>query len=176
MIDMPTSTQLSRERTIRWDDPRALAAAGQTMNGRDFLEAMLQGELPLPPICHLVDFTIDRVADGLVAIALRPQESQYNPIGSVHGGIVATVLDSVMGCTVHTRLPIGRAYTTLEIKVNYLRGVTRETGLMNAVGRVIHLGRQTAVAEASLLDASERVYAQASTTCLIFEAAQPRKP
>jgi acyl-coenzyme A thioesterase PaaI-like protein len=94
MIDMPTlSAQLPRERTIRWDDPRALAAAGQTMSGRDFLEAMLRGDVPLPPICHLVDFSIDRVDDGRVEMVLKPQESQYNPIGSVHGGIIATVLD-----------------------------------------------------------------------------------
>jgi uncharacterized protein (TIGR00369 family) len=161
--------QLPRKRIIQWDDPAALAEAGQTMSGRDFLDAMLRGELPPPPICHLVDFTFDRIDDGRVEMVLKPQESQYNAIGSVHGGIIATVLDSVMGCAVHTRLPVGRAYTTLEIKVNYLRGVSRETGPMTAVGRVIHLGRQTAMAEASLSDASGRLFAKASTTCLIFE-------
>ncbi len=109
-------------------------------------------------------------------MVLRPQESQYNPIGSVHGGIIATVLDSVMGCAVHTKLPVARAYTTLEIKVNYLRGVNRETGPMKAIGRVIHLGRQTAMAEASLWDASGRLSAQASTTCLIFEVVPPGQP
>jgi uncharacterized protein (TIGR00369 family) len=177
MMDMPTlSAQLPRERTIRWDDPRALAAAGQTMSGRDFLEAMLRGDVPLPPICRLVDFSIDRVGDGSVEMVLKPQESQYNPIGSVHGGIIATVLDSVMGCAVHTKLPFGRAYTTLEIKVNYLRGVNRDSGPMKAVGRVIHLGRQTAMAEASLSDASGRLFAQASTTCLIFEVVPDREP
>jgi uncharacterized protein (TIGR00369 family) len=170
MIDMATpSPQLPRERIIRWDDPVALAEAGRMMSGRDFLDAMLQGKLPSPPIFHLVDFTFGRIDGGRVEMVLKPQESQYNPIGSVHGGIIATVLDSVMACAVLSKLPVGRASTTLEIKVNYLRGVNRETGPMTAVGRVIHLGRQTAMAEASLSDASGKLYAQASTTCLIFD-------
>jgi uncharacterized protein (TIGR00369 family) len=170
VIDMATvAPQLPRERIIHWDDPFALAKAGRTMSGRNFLDAVLRGELPPPPICHLVDFTFERIDDGRVEMVLTPQESQYNPIGSVHGGIIATVLDSVMGCAVHTKLPLGRAYTTLEIKVNYLRGVNCESGPMTAIGRVIHLGRQTAMAEASLLDASRKLFAQATTTCLIFD-------
>jgi uncharacterized protein (TIGR00369 family) len=177
VIDMATvSPQLPRERIIHWDDPHALAEAGQTMSGRDFLDAMLRGELPPPPIFHLVDFAFDRVDDGRVEMVLKPQESQYNPIGSVHGGIIATVLDSVMACAVLTKLPVGRASTTLEIKVNYLRGVNRETGPLTAVGRVIHLGRQTAMAEASLSDASGKLYAQASTTCLIFDVPAQAAP
>jgi uncharacterized protein (TIGR00369 family) len=177
VIGMATvSPQLPRERSIHWDDPGALAEAGQTMSGRDFLDAILRGELPSPPICHLVDFTFDRVDDGRVEMVLTPQESQYNPIGSVHGGIIATVLDSVMAAAVQTKLPVGRAYTTLEIKVNYLRGVNRETGPMTAVGSVIHLGRRTAMAEASLSDAGGKLYAQASTTCLLFDVPGPSVP
>jgi uncharacterized protein (TIGR00369 family) len=159
----------SRERTIRWDDPRALAEAGRVASGRDFLDAIFRGALPAPPICHLVDFTFERIDDGRVAMLLTPQESQYNPIGSVHGGIIATVLDSVMGCAVHTKLPLGRAYTTLEIKVNYLRSVKRETGPMTAIGWVVHLGRQTAMAEAHLSDTRGKLFAQASATCLILD-------
>jgi uncharacterized protein (TIGR00369 family) len=170
VIDVAIVTpQFARERVIHWDDPRALAEAGRAMSGRDFLDAVLRGALPSPPICHLVDFTFERIDDGRVAMVLTPQESQYNPIGSVHGGIIATVLDSVMGCAVHTKLPLGRTYTTLEIKVNYLRGVNRETGPMSAVGWVVHLGHQTAMAEASLSDARGKLFAQASTTCLIFD-------
>ncbi len=93
------------------------------MSGRDFLDAMLRGELPLPPICHLVDFTSDRIDIGRVEMALKPRESQYNRIVSVHGGIIATVLNSVMGCAVHAKLPVGRAYTKLD-------GRTREAALM----------------------------------------------
>jgi acyl-coenzyme A thioesterase PaaI-like protein len=111
VIGMPTvSPQLRRERAIHWDDPGALAEAGQTMSGRAFLDAILRGELPSPPICHLVDFTFDRIDDGRVEMVLTPQESQYNPIGSVHGGIIATVLDSVMAGAVHTKLPGGESH------------------------------------------------------------------
>lgn len=171
-----TSAHASRERIIRWDDPQALAKAGRSMAGRDFLDAILRGDIPLPPICHLANFNFDIVDDGRVEMILTPHESQYNPIGSVHGGIIATVLDSVLGCAVHTRLPLGKGYTTLEIKVNYLRGITSESGPMRAIGRVLHFGNRTAMAEASLTDASGRLCSQASTTCLIFEIAPHRKP
>jgi uncharacterized protein (TIGR00369 family) len=151
-----TSPQLSRTRTIHWDDPGALAEAGQTMSGRDFLDAILRGELPHPPVCQLVDLTFNRIDDGQVEMLLKPDEAQYNPIGSMHGGIIATALDSVVGCGAHT---------TLEIKVNYLRGVTREIGPMRAIGRVMHFGRRTAMAEGSLSDVSGKLFGQASTTC-----------
>jgi uncharacterized protein (TIGR00369 family) len=160
---------LLRERTIRGDDPSALADAGRARSGRDFLEAVLQGMLPLTPISHLPGITFKRIDDGRVEMMLTPQESQYNPVGSVHGGIIATVLDSVMGCAVHTKLPLGRSYTTLEIKVSYLRGVNRETGPMSVIGWVVHLGRKTAMVEASLSDMHGRLFARASTTCLIFD-------
>lgn len=163
-----------RERLVRWEDPQALAEAGRTMSGRAFLEAIGRGDLPAPPVSQLVDFTFGAVDDGRVEMMLRPHEAQYNPIGSVHGGIIATILDSVMGCAVHSLLPEGRAYTTLEIKVNYLRAITRDTGLMTAVGRVLHLGGRTAMAEASLSDAHGKLYAQASTTCLVFDLPPPR--
>jgi uncharacterized protein (TIGR00369 family) len=161
--------EVLRERLVRWDDPQALAEAGRAMSGRAFLDAMVRGELPSPPVCDLVGFTIESVEDGRVTMVMRAQESQYNPIGMVHGGIIATVLDSVMGCAVHTKLPVGRGYTTLEIKVNYLRAVREANGLMRAVGTVIHFGRQTAMAEASFLDADGKLHAQSNTTCLLFD-------
>ena len=163
------SPQLPRARTIHWDDPGALAEAGQTMSGRDFLDAILRGERPHPPACQLVDLTFNRIDDGQVEMLLKPDEAQYNPIGSVHGGIIATALDSVVGCGVHSKLQVGQAHTTLEIKVNYLRGVTREIGPMRAIGRVMHFGRRTAMAEGSLSDVSGKLFAQASTICLILD-------
>jgi uncharacterized protein (TIGR00369 family) len=159
----------TRERIVRWDDPKILADAGRRMSGRAFFEAIMRGELPPPPICQLVDFNVESVEDGRITMLARPNESHYNPIGSVHGGIIATLLDSVMGCAVHTKLPAGRGYTSLEIKVNYLRAVRDETGPVRAIGKVIHLGRQTAMAEASLVDAEGKLYAQANTTCLLFD-------
>lgn len=158
-----------RRRVILWSDPVDLAAAGRTKSGRDFLETVLRGDLPLPPICKLVDFSFEEFGDGRAVMVLRPGEAHYNPIGSVHGGIIATVLDSVMGCAVHTKLPAGLAYTTLEIKVNYLQPVTAASGPMRAVGSVVHAGRRTAMAEGTLVDASGKIHAQASTTCLIFQ-------
>lgn len=162
-----------RERLVRWEDPIALAVAARTMSGRDFLETVLRGDLPLPPICNLVDFSFEEFGDGRAVMALRPYEAQYNPIGSVHGGVIATVLDSVMGCAVHTKLPAGRGYTTLEIKVNYLRAVSLESGSMRAIGKVVHAGRQTAMAESTLVDASGKIHAQASTTCLLYPLQPP---
>ncbi len=158
-----------RHRVVRWSDPIVLAAAGRTKSGRDFLETILKGDLPLPPICKLVDFAFEEFGDGRAVMVLQPGEAHYNPIGSVHGGIIATVLDSVMGCAVHTKLPAGSAYTTLEIKVNYLRSVTADSGPMRAIGTVVHAGRRTAMAESTLVDASGKIHAQASTTCLIFQ-------
>ncbi len=100
---------------------------------------------------------------------LTPAEYHYNPIGTMHGGILATLLDSVMGCAVHTTLPRGRAYTTLEIKVNYVRAVTDASGELAAEGRVVHTGRRSAVAEGKVTDAKGRLCATASTTCLVFD-------
>ncbi|KGM33344.1 PaaI family thioesterase [Inquilinus limosus] len=165
---MDSTEPVLRERVVRWQDPRALAAAGRGMSGRDFLQALADGRLPPPPIADLVGFTLTEIGDGRVVLTLEPDESHYNPIGSMHGGVIATVLDTVMGCAVHTTLPAGRGYTTLEIKVNYVRAVVAGAGPVQAIGRVIHAGRQTAVAEATLVDGRDRVLAHASTTCLIF--------
>ncbi|WP_343712351.1 PaaI family thioesterase [Inquilinus sp.] len=166
---MDSTEPALRERVVRWQDPKALAAAGRGMGGRDFLQALADGRLPPPPIADLVGFTLTEIGEGRVVLVLVPDESHYNPIGSVHGGVIATVLDTVMGCAVHSTLPAGRGYTTLEIKVNYTRPHRAGAGPVRAVGRVIHAGRQTAVAEATLVDSRDRVLAHASTTCLIFD-------
>jgi len=160
----------ARERIVQWTDPQELAIAARTMSGQAFLNAMLTGDLPHPPICHLVGVVFDEVAAGYIGASFSPHESQYNPIGTVHGGAISTVLDSVVGCAVHSMLPQGRAYTTLELKVNMLRAVRTETGPLRATGRVLHLGRQTAMAEGTLCDASGKLYAQATTTCLVFDS------
>jgi uncharacterized protein (TIGR00369 family) len=158
-----------RERSFQWHDPVALAAAGKGMSGLDYLTAMRAGDLPLPPVMELVDFRLTEIAEGRVAMMLDPAEYQYNPLGAVHGGIIATVLDSVLGCAVHSTLPRGRGYTTLEIKVNYLRALTAATGPVRAEGRILHGGRQTAMAEADLRDGANRLYAHATTTCILFD-------
>lgn len=166
---MPHDLSATRQRLVRWEDPQALAAAGRRLGGRDFLEAIRSGALPRPPVAALVDFITDLVEEGRVVMSMLPAEEHYNPIGSMHGGIIATLLDSVMGCAVHSLLPPGRGYTTLEIKVNYVRAVTRATGRVTAEGAVLHLGRQMATGEARLRDAANRLYAHATTTCLVFD-------
>jgi uncharacterized protein (TIGR00369 family) len=158
-----------RERRVAWADPRALAQAGQGMAGLDFLRALIAGEVPPPPIVTLMGIALAEAEPGRVTMRMPAGEYLYNPIGSVHGGALATLLDSVMGCAVHSTLPAGRGYTTLEIKVNYLRAVTAGSGQVTAVGRMIHAGRRQAVAEGSLTDEAGRLCATASTTCLVFD-------
>ena len=138
------------------------------MSGLDFMRAIQNGELPPPPITALLDYEIRAVEPGHVEFACHPHESQYNVLGVVHGGVVTTALDSAMGCAVHTLLEAGRSYTTLEVKVNFVRPVTVETGEMIASGDAIHVGRRTATAEGRLTDARGRVLAHATTTCIVL--------
>ena len=137
--------------------------------GLEIMQAMLAGELPPPPIAETLEFGLISVAFGEAIFQGRPQRRHYNPLGTVHGGWFATLLDSALGCAVHTTMPIGRAYTTLEFKVNLVRGLSDKVPLVRAIGKVVHSGRQVATAEASLLGHDGRLYAHASTTCLVFE-------
>jgi len=157
-----------RTRTIEWDDPLIGARQGMRMSGIDYLRAMQCGELPPPPIGWTLDFTLDEVEEGRAVFAMTPSEFHYNPIGVVHGGVAATLCDSAMGCAVHSLLPAGSGYTTLEIKINLLRPLTRDTGRVRAEGRVIHAGRTTALAEARLVDEAGKLLAHATSTCLII--------
>ena len=161
---------LARTRAITWEDPLISARAGATLSGIDYLRAIAQRKLPPPPIALLLGFDIEEVAEGRVVFTAETGEHQYNPIGVVHGGLAATLLDSAMGCAVHSRLPRGRGYTTLEIKVNYVRAIKRESGPLRAIGTVVHMGGKTATAEARLLDGEGRLCAHATTTCLLFGA------
>lgn len=158
-----------RERTFDWSDPLECVAGATELSGREFLEAIRRGEIPAPPVARTLDFTIDRIEEGFVTFRMIPREFHYNPLGSVHGGVTATLLDSVMGCSIHSTLPKGRGYTTLEIKVNYLRAMTVESGELTAEGRVIQAGRQIAMAEGRVTDAKGRLCAAATTTCLVFD-------
>jgi uncharacterized protein (TIGR00369 family) len=164
-----TSAAARRERTIHWEDPLATVRAGARMSGRDYLEAITRGELPPPPIGQLLGFTFEEIAEGRVRMRLAPAEYHYNPIGVVHGGVAATLLDSVMGCAVHSALPAGRGYTTLEIKVNYLKAMRIDTGEVAAEGRVVQIGRQIAMAEGRITDKEGLIYAAGTTTCLLLD-------
>ena len=160
-----------RTLTISWTDPAALAEHGRSMSGLDYLRAIAAGELPPPPIGALLDFRPVEVESGRVVFAGNPGEQHYNPIGVVHAGFAATLLDSAMGCAVQTLQPAGTGYTTLELKVNLVRALTRDTGPVKCEGKVIHPGRRAATAEGRLEDEAGRLYAHATTTCLIMPAA-----
>ncbi|HZH26219.1 MAG TPA: PaaI family thioesterase [Azospirillaceae bacterium] len=144
------------------------ASGMRGLTGIEAMRRMMSGDIPAPPIMHLLDFSLVDVEEGRVVFAFVPAEFHYNPIGSVHGGIFATLLDSAMGCAVHTVLPAGMGYTTLEFKVNMTRPLTATTGEVRCEGSVINRGRQTAVAEARIVDKAGKIYAHSTTTCLLF--------
>ena len=158
----------SRTRTITWEDPRALAHAASGLSGLEYLQKIVAGELPPPPIGVLMDFRIAELSEGRAVFLVNPAEYHYNPIGVVHGGLAATLLDSAMGCAVHSTLPAGAGYTTLEIKVNYIRPMSAETGEVRCEANIIHAGGRTATAEGKVLDQDGKLYAHGTTTCMIF--------
>ena len=137
--------------------------------GMELLQAMFDGELPLPPIGETLNFTLLRAEPGRAVFQGRPQARHYNPMGTVHGGWFATLLDSAVGCAVHTMMPPGKGYTTLELKVNIVRALTDRVPLVRAEGKTIHVGGQTATAEGRLIGPDGKLYAHATTTCLVFD-------
>lgn len=137
--------------------------------GLEFLQAVFSGELPHPPIGETLNFMPISAEYGRVVFQGTPTAAHYNPIGSIHGGWAATLLDSCVGCAVQSVLPQGKGYTTLELKVNYVRGLSAETGPVRAEGKVVHAGSRTATAEGRLVDAAGKLYAHATTTCMILE-------
>jgi uncharacterized protein (TIGR00369 family) len=159
----------TRTRTFDWEDPKAAAALGQTMAGIDYLQAIIDGKIPPAPIAKLFGFRLAKVEPGLAVFTLPIGEHMYNPIGSVHGGTAATLLDSVMGCCIHTLLPAGRAYSTLEIKISYLRPMTDALNEVTAEGRVINLGRKAAFSEGKIFDAAGKIYATGTSTCAVWD-------
>ncbi|RDK10076.1 PaaI family thioesterase [Cupriavidus lacunae] len=138
-------------------------------SGMEVFEAIFAGELPPAPIGDTLDFVPIHMEPGVAVFQGRPQRRHYNPLGIVHGGWFATLLDSAVGCAVHSTLPAGKAYTTLELKVNMVRALTDGVRLVRAEGKVIHAGRQVATAEGRLVGPDGKLYAHATTTCLIFD-------
>ena len=147
--------------------PRPEQVMGKT--GMEIFRAMLAGELPAPPIAETLDFFLVEVEPGRAVFQGRPSKRYYNPLGTVHGGWYATLLDSAVGCAVHSCMPVGKSYTTLELKVNMVRALTDKVPLVRAEGKVIHLGGQTATADGRLYGPDGKLYAHASTTCLVFD-------
>lgn len=163
-----TNLQAQRTRVITWEDPTVAVQTGKTISGIAYLKALQAGELPPPPIAVLMGMWITEVSEGRIIFAAEPAEYHYNPLGTVHGGVMATLLDSALGCAVQTMLPAGTSYTTLELKVNYLRPITANTGTVYCEGKIIHLGGRIATAEGRLTDANGKLYAHGTTTCIIL--------
>lgn len=155
-------------RTVQFHDPLATARLGMTMSGLEFLRGMADGAVPPPPIAVLMNMDIETVEEGRVTFGGRPDGSHYNPIGVVHGGFACTMLDTVAGCAVHTTLPAGKAYTSIEIKVSYLRPIQSGMRLV-ATGTVTKPGSRVAFADATLATEDGTLVATASSSLLVFD-------
>lgn len=140
-----------------------------SINGKAFFDGMFAGHFPSPPIGETLDFIPIHIADGSAIFQGRPGQQHYNPLGSVHGGWFCTILDSAVACAIHSTLPAGKGYTTLEIKVNMIRALTKDIPLVRAEANTIHVGRQTATAEGRIVGPDGKLYAHATTTCLVFD-------
>lgn len=164
------SPETTRRRELVWQDPVPTAAAGATMTGLEYMEAIVAGKLPPPPIAVTLRMGPVEVEDGRAVFAGEPGEEHYNPIGVVHGGYAATLLDSALGCAVHTTLPAGVAYTSLGLEAKYVRPVTRDTGRVICEANVLYRGRKQATAEANLTAAdSGKLLAHGTSTCMVLD-------
>jgi len=161
---------MKRTRIISWEDPAEGAQKATLMSGLDYLQAMNDGTTSLPPLLFTLDFKAVSFESGQAIFSFEPQEFHYNPIGSVHGGVISAILDSAMSCSLHATLEKGIAYTTLELKVNFLKVITIKTGKIQAIGKVIYAGKSTALVEAQLIDANGTLYAHAVSTCMILRS------
>lgn len=161
-------TIAERTRTVTWDDPMTGAMAARNLSGLEYLRAMIRGEYPKPPIAVLLNFALVEVDEGRAVFESETAEYHYNPIGVVHGGLAATLLDSALGCAVSSTLPAGMGYTTVELHVNFVRALTATTGKIRCEAEIVHAGRTIGTAQARLIDENGKLYAHATTTCLIF--------
>lgn len=164
------TTEGVRTRTLTWQDPLPSAAAGAQMAGLDYVRAIQSGQIPPPPIAVVMNFSIEELEEGRAVFVGEPGEEHYNPIGVVHGGYASTILDSALGCSVHTTCPAGVGYTSQTLEVKYLRPITRDTGAVRADSVVVYKGRKTATAEAKLTSVETgKLLATGSSTCLLFD-------
>jgi uncharacterized protein (TIGR00369 family) len=159
---------MTNSRHYEWYSTADALAASRSLSGLDYLGKMIAGELPPVPVTSTLDFRLIEIEPGRAVFVLTPQEYQYNPIGCVHGGVLATVCDSAIGCAIHAHLAAGVGYTTLELKTNFVRPLTKESGEARCVGEVIFLGGRQATGEARIY-AGEKLIAHASATCLILK-------
>jgi uncharacterized protein (TIGR00369 family) len=167
MKDMTTK---ARTLTITWEDPMDALTRGADLSGLEFIQAIFAGRLPRPPITETMGFTGGAAEAGKVTFIGEAGEHLYNPIGVVHGGFAMAILDSAMGCAIHTTMAVGEAYTTLETKVNFVRPITMETGPLLCEGTVVHRGGKVATADGRLIaERTGKLLAHGTTTCLVFK-------
>jgi uncharacterized protein (TIGR00369 family) len=156
-----------RRRSYGWVDPASTGAAARELAGTAFFEALVQGALPPPPITATLDFGLVSAEPGRVLFEITPSEFHYNPLGTVHGGVAATICDSACGCAVHTMLPAGCSYVSQDLTVKFVRAITASTGRLVCAGTVLHLGGRTALAQARLTGEDGTLYAHATSSCLV---------
>jgi len=157
-----------RQRTYQWDDPLVAAAAARQLDGLAFFREIMAGRLPAPPIMATLGIKGVEFGEGRAVFEVTPAEYHYNPIGSVHGGVYATICDSACGCAVHTMLPAGAYYTSLDLDTRFIRPITSGTGRLLCEGTVDYIGTRTALAKAQLVNSDGKLFAQATSNCLIF--------
>lgn len=153
---------------VEWEDPLPHIEKAMTLTGLEYMQAFVSGDVPNAPIAQLMNFEGQHVEEGRIIFEGTPGERHYNPIGTVHGGFAATLLDSALACAVHTTLPQGMMYTTAQLNINYTRALRPNTGKVICEARVVHRGSRVATAEATLKDEAGKLYAHGTTTCLIF--------
>jgi uncharacterized protein (TIGR00369 family) len=175
-LDVAPSASIdpARTRTYSWADPTVTVANLGGMSGLDMFAAMNRGELPVPPIMATLGVErVEATGDGAVSVYIQPAEFHYNPLGSVHGGVISMLLDTAAACAVHTTLPAGTGYTSLDLNARFLKPVTTASGMLRCDGIVVSRGRSTALGEARLYDAAGRLVAHATSTCMIFSHDRP---
>jgi uncharacterized protein (TIGR00369 family) len=162
-----------RTRTYSWEDPKISVAAMAHRSGLEILTAIGAGEIPPPPVMRTLGISGVEVEPGRMVFTLEPQEYHYNPLGTMHGGVLATLLDSAAGCAVHSTLPAGVGYTSLDLTTKFLRPVTVDTGLLRCEGNVLSRGSRVALAQAQVFDEAGRLVAHATSSCLILKGGSP---
>ncbi len=158
-----------KSRVITWNDPAPTAAIGASMDGLEYVRATIDGRLPAPPITHLMQFELVSVEPGKAVFTCTPDESAYNAVGAIAGGVVCTLLDTAVGAAVHSTMPKGKGFASLEIKVNFLKAVRPSSGVLTATGTVVKSGSRAAFTEGTVTDASGAVVATASSTLLVID-------
>jgi uncharacterized protein (TIGR00369 family) len=164
--------EITRERLVRWEDPFAGLARAKELSGLDALRAMVAGELPPPPIARLMNMMLVEVGDGRAVFEAEPGEEHYNPIGVVHGGFALTLLDSALGCAIHSTLPVGAIYGTIDVHARLVKAITNATGTVRCEATVVNISRTLGTSEARLIDRAGNLLATGTTACMIRRPAE----